>query len=326
MFADAHYDLLTVIYMLRNNTIKIKELCEKIYRDDNVTHGILNLFFMNQKEMKEQLNILPNELNVLDMLNKVIEIDKEYELIKNKNNFLYGIEGCDYLKIDDLEELFKLGIRSINPVWNNQNKYGSGINGDDNFGLTKLGEGLIIKCIDLGIIIDLSHANKKTFFDIIAIVKKNMNKKPLVIASHSNPIDMVENKDFYKNTLFIKRGLTDKQILAIKEVGGYIGIVSHKMMLLPLFTRKDIEYNDINFDELLIRRIKYLINLIDVDHIFLATDNMEYYNVPFSDKINNFKIEETAKKMKALLKKYFDCKTVEKLMYSNFKKHLIDRY
>lgn len=36
----------------------------------------------------------------------------------------FGIEGLDYLEnIDDIDILYSLGVRSVNPVWNNDNKF-----------------------------------------------------------------------------------------------------------------------------------------------------------------------------------------------------------
>ena len=44
---------------------------------------------------------------------------------------IYSIEGCDYIKdLEELENLYKLGLRNILLVWNNENKYGSGNKSD----------------------------------------------------------------------------------------------------------------------------------------------------------------------------------------------------
>ena len=141
---DSHYDLLTYIYMKHkeNNLDFIKKHCQNIYRPGNVEGGILNLFFMSEKEMENELNISPKELDVLTMLSTVDKIIKENNLLPIPSNFVYGIEGCDYIKYPkDLIPLYELGVRSINPVWNEPNKYGSGHRSSQ--GLTTLGRELI---------------------------------------------------------------------------------------------------------------------------------------------------------------------------------------
>ena len=43
---DFHYDLLTYIYMNRDNLTEVKEHCKKIF-SDNISGGIFNLFYMS---------------------------------------------------------------------------------------------------------------------------------------------------------------------------------------------------------------------------------------------------------------------------------------
>ena len=124
---DLHYDLLSYIYMNRNNINKVKRHCNKIFQD-NITGGIFNLFYMAKKEMKEELGIEPQEIDIIENL-KIVEniIDKE-SLIPKYIKYIFGIEGLDYLKnIDDIDILDELGVKSVNPVWSNENKFGGGV-------------------------------------------------------------------------------------------------------------------------------------------------------------------------------------------------------
>ena len=122
---DMHYDLLTILYFnfKENNPLAKKEdtmnMLKKIY-DNNVLGGFINLYFMSAEEMKEELGIEKEEiLDVSLMFKKSIEY---LEMLKGKVipediNFIYSIEGCDYLKDEnDLEEIYDLGLRSILPV------------------------------------------------------------------------------------------------------------------------------------------------------------------------------------------------------------------
>ena len=160
---DLHYDLLTYIYMNRNDLEIVKKHLKKLF-NDNVSGGIFNLFYMSPKEMKEDLGIEKEEIDVIKNLEIVNNLIFKYNLLPNKLKYIYGIEGLDYLKkIEDIDKIYDLGVRSVNIVWNNDNKFGGGAKGDKNKGLTKLGEELIEKLADKKIAIDLSHTNEKTF-------------------------------------------------------------------------------------------------------------------------------------------------------------------
>ena len=169
---DCHYDLLTYIYINRNNLEKVKKHIREVYKKDNIIGGIFNLFYMSPKEMIEELNIEYKDINIIENLKVVNKLIQQYELIPSNIKYIYGIEGLDYLeKIEDIEEIYKLGVRSVNPVWNNDNKFGGGTKGDKQKGLTKLGKELIKKLVETNIAIDLSHSNEKTFYDIIYLCK-----------------------------------------------------------------------------------------------------------------------------------------------------------
>ena len=152
---DCHYDLLTYIYMKRNNLKKVKKHCNKIF-NNNITGGIFNLFYMSPQEMKEELGIEKEEINIIDNLKVVNKLIRENNLIPKNIKYIYGVEGLDYLKkIEDINEIYNLGVRSVNIVWNNDNKFGGGTKGEKTRGLTALGEELVKKLVDKKIAIDL---------------------------------------------------------------------------------------------------------------------------------------------------------------------------
>lgn len=164
---DCHYDLLSYIYINRFNLNNVKKYCKKIFKN-NINGGIFNLFYMSQNEMKEDLQIEEDEIDIINNLKIVDKLIKENNLIPLNIKYVYGIEGLDYLKkIDDINVLYNLGVRSVNIVWNNDNNYGGGAKGNKSKGLTPLGNELVSKLVDTNIAVDLSHANEKTFYDII---------------------------------------------------------------------------------------------------------------------------------------------------------------
>ena len=146
----------------------LKNYCNKVYNKNNITGGIFNLFYMSEQEMKDEIGMFENQINVIENLKEVKQYIEENILISNDINYIFGIEGLDYLeKVEDIDILYSLGLRSTNIVWNNENQFGGGAKASEDCGLTELGKELIKKLIQKRIAIDLSHANEKTFWDII---------------------------------------------------------------------------------------------------------------------------------------------------------------
>ena len=312
---DCHYDLLTYILIKKDNPEFLKTYCTKVYTKNNIIGGIFNLFYMSEKEMKEEIGITKNQINIIDNLRKAKEYIQKYSLLSNDITYIFGIEGLDYLEnIGDIDTLYELGLRSTNPVWNNKNKFGSGIN--TNEGLTRLGQKLIEKLIQKKIAIDLSHSNEQTFWGIIKICEtmKNQGYNPIVFASHSN----------VKTLCNIKRNLTDEQILAIKNLNGIIGITSIKR-----FCIKDVDVNDKNIDfvQKYIDHINYLKNLLgNVDNISVATDDMKYYYIEpeYYQNANIFSHDNIKKPLTIALKNNnYTEKEINQILNTNFKEKIL---
>lgn len=290
---DAHFDLLTILYVLNNNKKYIEKLKKNL--NDNLIGLNANLYFMSRKEMMEELNLNEN-IDVVKMFEKSVKLIESLNL---KSKVIYSIEGCDYIKsVEELEYLNTLGLKAILLVWNNENKYGSGIRSDK--GLTEKGKLFIQKAIDLDIAIDLSHANEKTFYGIVDVIKKS-NKKVICYASHSNIYEIQNNP----------RNLKIKQLKALKEIGGYLGLVMH-----PPFITDSKDDNVIKKDFL--KHIKIASQIMGVDRIMLASDNLEFYdelNVESPD--SPFKQSSIKESLKQLLKEYFTEEEIDKIMYKN---------
>ena len=265
---DMHYDLLTILYFNfkennpKRNLTKLIEDCTKMYKNNNITGGIINLYFESIDEMKEELGIEEYELNVTTMLKISVNYLNEMKrkgIIPNNIDYIYSIEGCDFLKnINELDKLYKLGVRSILPVWNNKNKFGSGNRSED--GLTNLGVDLINKARSLNMIIDVSHANEKTFYDILNIIDNKTN----LIASHSNVRTLCDRN----------RNLNDNQLKELKNKNGYIGLFTNGNFLSLDNRNLDKQQRVNNY----LKHLDYIINNIgfDIDKILLSTDNMDF--------------------------------------------------
>lgn len=306
---DAHYDLLSIAYVcyLKNDYSYLEERI-KSYRNDNVQGVIANLYFMSEEEMKEELHpkYYQKEVSVVEMFRISTEIIKSY--LPN-TDLIFSIEGCDFLETSDLDELYSLGLRNILPVWNNKNKYASG--NRSNQGLTEEGKCLLEKAIELGISIDLSHANKKSFDDITSYLmeKKAAGEDFFVMASHSNARSICTRE----------RNLEDDQLLAIKELNGLVGVFSNRNFIVPESLKEKV--NQQEKEQYYLEHINHIVDLIGIDHVVLATDDMDFCKEADAEygEVQIYSYDNIAKNVQSTLEQRYSIEDTYQIMYGNMK-------
>ena len=103
-----------------------------------------------------------------------------------------------------------MGIRHAMLTWNEANHLATGIKGNPEYGITSLGKKFIKFMNEHNMIVDVSHLNEKSFYDVL-------NEKPkILIASHSNAYALSNHP----------RNLKDDQLIALRDAGGMIGVVA----------------------------------------------------------------------------------------------------
>jgi membrane dipeptidase len=140
-----------------------------------------------------------------------------------------GIEGGHSIEesLDHLEWFFERGVRVLTLVWNNHLSWirscqpGAGSNVPE--GLNDFGRLVVRTMNELGMVVDLSHAGERSFYDAL-----DASSKP-VIASHSGCKALHEHA----------RNLTDDQLRALAANGGVVGIV-----FCTAFLDADAQRND----------------------------------------------------------------------------------
>lgn len=181
------------------------------------------------------------------------------------------MEGCEALDKDlkALELFYQAGLRSLGPVWSRHNIFGHGVpfsypmSPDTAPGLTDAGRELIRACNSLGILVDLSHITEKGFWDVAKITDQ-----PL-IASHSNAHSLTP----------VARNLTDKQLDAIRESNGLVGLNYVTAML-----RADGQDSTDTPLSDMVRHIDYLVEKVGIDGVGLGSD---YDGGPIPDAIQD---------------------------------------
>lgn len=169
------------------------------------------------------------------------------------------IEGAEMIgpDLDALYVLHAAGLRSLGPVWSSVNIFAHGVpfafpsTPDIGPGLTGAGKDLLRACNELGILFDLSHLNEAGFWDVA-----QLSTAPLV-ASHSNAHGIAPHS----------RNLTDRQLDAIRDSGGLVGINLGGGFLNP----EGIRTADLPLD-LIRRHIDHIVARIGIRHVALGSD------------------------------------------------------
>jgi membrane dipeptidase len=169
------------------------------------------------------------------------------------------MEGCEAIgeDLDALEVFYAAGLRSLGPVWSRHNAFGHGVpfaypmSPDTAPGLTDAGFELVKACNRLGILIDLAHITEKGFWDVA-----KTSDQPL-IASHSNVHALTP----------VARNLTDKQMDAIKESKGLVGLNYAVTMLRP--DARDDANTPLSD---MVKHIDYLVERMGIDCVALGSD------------------------------------------------------
>ncbi|MBQ3054300.1 MAG: membrane dipeptidase [Clostridia bacterium] len=160
---------------------------------------------------------------------------------------MLSLENCSCLNSDpsQLVSLYNLGVRVITLTWNGDNAFAHGCDCPTG-GLTKKGRELISLADTLGIMIDVSHLNRQSFYDVLSFCKGK------IFASHSSCYSINPHN----------RNLTDKQIKCLIERGGLICLCPNP----PFISKSNCDITDF------IQHILHIYKLTDGKGIGLGFD------------------------------------------------------
>lgn len=177
---------------------------------------------------------------------------------------LLGIEGLagigeDLSKID---VLYEIGARHAMLTWNEENALATGVKGNPDRGVTDLGRKAIKIIQDKKMILDVSHLNETSFWDVM-----DASNGP-ILASHSNA----------KALAGAARNLTDDQLKAIRDVDGLVGLNSFGDFISDNKAEQDVDH--------LVNHASYIADKIGVEHLgfgfdffeFISADSMKSYS------------------------------------------------
>jgi membrane dipeptidase len=213
---------------------------------------------------------------------------------------IFHIEGAEAIdpNLDMLYVLYQAGLRSLGPVWSRPNIFGYGVpfsfpnSPDIGTGLTDAGRNLVQTCNQLGILIDLSHLNEKGFWDIA-----QLTTAPLV-ATHSGAHTLCASP----------RNLIDKQLDAVKESGGLVGVNFHVGFLRP-DGKNDA---DTPLTEI-VHHLNYMVDRMGIDCVALGSD---FDGALMPQELGN--VTGLPKLIAALRQHGYDDDSLRKIAYENW--------
>jgi membrane dipeptidase len=149
---------------------------------------------------------------------------------------------------------YELGLRIIQPCYNDRNLFADGCAENQDSGLSDTGSRLIDEINSLNMIVDCSHVSNKTTLEIC-------ERADFVVSTHSNSFSVCENP----------RNRTDEEIKAIAEKDGVLGIVS-----FPTFVKwtKTTENIWPTIEDLL-DHVDYIDGLVGIKHVGIGLDLVE---------------------------------------------------
>ena len=149
--------------------------------------------------------------------------------------------------LDNVDLFYKLGVRSSQITYNDQNWAGAGCKELGANGLTHFGRELVDRMNKVGMLIDLSHSNMQTMTDTI-----NASKVPVII-SHTACMEVHKN---IRNT-------TDANLRLTAEKGGVIGICQMRPFLTTKHKGALADY---------FRHIDHAVKVAGADHVAIGSD------------------------------------------------------
>ena len=241
--------------------------------------------------------------NIFDKIEDIVAKHNQYigiartpdELWMNKylgkKSIMLGIENGHALdgKIDNLRHFAERGIVYMTLCHNGDNDICDSARGEHTHdGVSAFGREVISEMNRLGIMVDLSHAAEKSFYDALAL-----SKTPIV-CSHSSCRALCDHP----------RNLTDDQMRALAQHGG--------VMQVTLYNGFLVKEGEATIEDAM-RHLEHAISVMGIDHVGLGTDfdgDGGIRGLSCSSELLNYTRE--------LLKRHYSDEDIQKLWGGNF--------
>ena len=165
--------------------------------------------------------------------------------------FVISLEGAAMIEneVDRIDVLYGLGMRSLGIAYSEGNALGAGLKEPSHYGLTAFGQRAVKRMNQLGVAIDISHANDQTSLDTI-----KTSKHPIFI-THAGARALWDTP----------RLKPDEVIRACAAEGGVIGIEAAPHTTI---SKANLTHSIESFME----HFEYCAELVGIDHVAFGPD------------------------------------------------------
>lgn len=207
----------------------------------------------------------------------ILTVARSYEdmMKAREEGKMYAFIGLEGLKsigedLDLIDEFYKFGARHAGLTWNEENPLATGALGNPDRGLTDAGRRAVRKIQDKGMILDVSHLNDKSFWDLIDAATGP------VAATHTNCRALCNQR----------RNLMDDQLKELAKTGGIIGLNSFNEFVHAEEDKQTVEN--------LVKHLIHMVDIMGIDHVGFGFDFSEFIKgetlSSFSNQANPYTI------------------------------------
>lgn len=208
---------------------------------------------------------------------------------------ILSLEGCDAIgdSIVKLQHILNAGVKLVGLTWNHENAVAYGATEDPQKGLKPFGREVISLLNERDIIIDVSHLNEQSFWDVLPLAKH-------IIASHSNARALCDHV----------RNLTDEQARALVAHGGHIHLV-YNPPFIEAHRKEGVELADF------VKHFQHFASLVGVEHLGLGSD---FDGIFWT--VNQLHDAGDVQNLLQALRSHFTEAEIEGIAYQNFEQYI----
>jgi membrane dipeptidase len=161
---------------------------------------------------------------------------------------LLSLEGVECFGVETwpADVFHALGVRMAGLTWNRRNAFADGA-AEEGGSLSRLGRELVDRLVSLGVILDLAHASRGVFAEVL----ERAAGAP-VLYSHGGCRSVHESP----------RNLDDDQLRMLAGAGGILGLMLHPIAIGP--ERRTIDG--------VIDHLEHAVSVIGIEHVCLGGD------------------------------------------------------
>ena len=240
MIFDTHANILNHIAKKpKANTVSTYHLPQAL--EGHITGGIWTYAPSQKEDIEVEVSHILNEIHAVDEIH-VVKSKDDWD--SDDFNIVLGLQDISFLKDKvTIHHAFELGFRHA-AIALTENIFATGGDSQETTGLTPVGRRLVHYMNSLGMVIDVTGANKQTFHDVL-----HETELPVIVSS-ANCYEIMPSQ----------YNLQDSQIKEIANTGGFIGIT----------TRFNSVHSTKPSVETLVDHIDYLKSLVGCQHISLG--------------------------------------------------------